>query len=236
MDNPNPNTVHRAIRLAEINLSPKGSPEWERALAELGGSDDKRQALLAERDDKQAALAQIIDQFNLQTHADLLAEVLLLAVEALWHTRFSAQRPFTDRELETQATNIRNSLVVMEARVAKCPVHVTPSPTTIYQMYGNDALPLPARRLCNGLRAELLRVEQERAQGRTSHRRRNDLRAAAEPLRTFWVKVARGRPTISSKGISSEGMWLSRTGRFLYACLALIDPTVTERLIADLDK
>ena len=179
MNRPDHNAVHRAIRLAEINWSPKGSPEWERALAEvlslsdekratrlgelLGGSDEKRAALLAERDDKQAALAQIIDRFKLQRHADLLAEVLLLAVEALWHTRFSAQRPFTAHELETQATNIRNALAVMEARAARSPVRVRPMPTTIYQMYGNDALPLPARRLCNGLRAELLRVEQERA-------------------------------------------------------------------------
>ena len=61
----------------------------------------------------------------------------------------------------------------------------------------------------------------------TDAKRRDDLRVAALPLRRYWTGIA-GR----SGSITSEP---SKAVDFLLACLCLIDPTVTDRLIADFD-
>jgi hypothetical protein len=57
--------------------------------------------------------------------------------------------------------------------------------------------------------------------------RRSDIRAAAEPLRKFWVEVLGRRKSLAL---------YSKANDFLHDCLILIDPKVTQRLIADLDK
>lgn len=207
-------TISAAIRRAEYIWSSEELPE----------------ELAVEGRAKRAELARIIEHYRLEGCASLLHEAMLRATERLWHAQTFPRPVFTRSILKRQATNLKRALRVMEARHDSWPVELDAG-ETLEQVFGNDPVPMTAWQLRGGLRHELQRIDAELSQKRVSRRRRDDLRAAAEPLRTFWVKVA-GR----NRAISSKGGRLSKTGLFLYATLRLIDPTIKERLIADLDK
>ena len=61
--------------------------------------------------------------------------------------------------------------------------------------------------------------------------RRSDIRAAAEPLRKYWVEIA-----VRSDRIGQRGGKYFPTVRFLRDCLTLVDETVTESLLLEIDK
>lgn len=197
----------------------------------IWSSGELPEELAVEGQAKRADLALVIERYDLHGRVSLLHEAMLLATEQLWYARTFPRPVFTRRVLKQQATNLKRALRVMEARHDTWPVELE-THTTLEQVFGNDPAPMPAWQLRGGLRHELERVQDELTQKRTSRLRRDDLRAAAQPLRTFWVKTTGGSHKISSK----DSGHLSKTGQFLYACLVLLDQDVTERLIADLDK
>jgi hypothetical protein len=66
--------------------------------------------------------------------------------------------------------------------------------------------------------------------------RRDDIRAAAAPLRRFWtVDAKRKEALFLREGRYPEKVEYSETVRFLYDCLSIIDSSVTSRMLVDLD-
>ena len=67
--------------------------------------------------------------------------------------------------------------------------------------------------------------------------RRDDIHAAAEPLRHFWVADAKRKGSLYLReGRHPEKIEYSEAVRFLHACLSLIDDSVTPRMLVELNK
>lgn len=80
-----------------------------------------------------------------------------------------------------------------------------------------------------GLLAIALKAEGLDGRDNTS-KRRDDLRSAAHVLRTYWTDFENRPGTLHMRRAPSRCL------SFIYDCLLLIDPTVTQQFIADLDK
>lgn len=65
--------------------------------------------------------------------------------------------------------------------------------------------------------------------------RRDEIRAAAQPLRRFWTSDAKRKESLFLRD-GESGVKYSETVEFLYACLSLIDDSVTRRMLVDLDR
>jgi hypothetical protein len=127
-------------------------------------------------------------------------------------------------------TKLRNRLERMVK--TSLPADLPPSPSNeLHYAYGHSIFESVkhARATISGLLKVVERARQ--LDGRDDvAKRRDDLRAAAAPLRNYWTQV------VGRAGKLTKWGDFSPTVKFIHDCLALIDPTVTHQLILDLDR
>jgi hypothetical protein len=192
------------------------------------------------------ALAPIVSRFALCGLDQTLQAAMLRAIEGFWGWR--AQR--RDKAAGLGGREDVNALVSalkkasgllkkqsifnrLAVALSEIPADERPYRTgdTVHSLFAARIFDSPSRAAAavNGL---LQLAEQARfVNGRRANGlRRSDLRAAALPLRQFWSEGA-GRAAY----LGQRGGIFSPEVEFLHACLCLIDPDVTKRLIADFD-
>lgn len=196
------------------------------------------------RDARQASIVAIAHNHSLTDHLPELQQAIANASEAYWTWWISHARSAVgvgSREAMKSLTKalmsavkhlddiqVRNRLEYATRSVPSLPIG--PESTVEYE-FGTSIFKSVghARATINGL----LRVatEAEKIDGRAfSTTRRDDIRAAAEPLLKFLQSSAKRSGKLGQRG----GIYYPAV-EFLNDCLLLIDEDVTPRLIADLD-
>lgn len=197
-----------------------------------------------ERKEANAAISTIVEKFKLTAKEQELRTALVASAEAYWTwwalrhdqtaglgektTIEALERALRRASQLLQDKKVRNRLEKLVKTTDPANLPVSPK-SEVYYKFDTSIFDSVSRShaTINGLlKVSALASTLDGRDDAASQR--DDLRAAAEPLRQFWMVVAGQSGKLGQRG----GIY-SPAVRFLHACLKLIDPTATERLIVD---
>jgi hypothetical protein len=219
--------------------------EAHKLLGPIGAATSLDPELKEDRQAADRAIADIVKDFRLHSLESELRSALQEAAEAYWAWRAlnreqgcglgersdidALERALGRAKQLLRKVTVRNRL---QKAVESDPSSLSQSPANeVYYRYSDSIFESVrhARATISGL---LVVTQFARGlDGREGvSRRRGDLSASIKVLASFWKGTAKRRGKVYSRGST-----YSSAAKFQYACLRLIDPEVTLRLVVDLN-
>lgn len=221
-----------AFHFAYEVFGPRGDGNLDSSLEEFRSETDER-------------IRTILAEYRLQTYEREVRVALLEAAQKYatwWALRYEQTEGLGSKEavlaleraLNRALQLLRDQKVLNRLeKVAKQKADVLPSSPSagLYYDYGSNIFESVrhAAATISGLSA-VAKLAADLDGRDDAAKRRDDLRAAAQPLRRFWSMHSGRTASLTNWGEFSPAV------RFIHDCLCLIDPTVTEQFIVDLDS